>query len=173
LYEKYRKSVCTVAASFHSLDADDIQDVVQDTFVRAFHALAALKDTEHLAAWLSVIARNRASSFLASRGRRAKLSDDSHRDSLLCAQPPGSALEQLEQETDRRIVRREIEALQEGPEKETVLLFYIEGALTTREIAQRLGVGKSAVSMRLERFRKRVGAQVASRCAGRDRGHDK
>ena len=53
-----------------------------------------------------------------------------------------------------------IEALREGPEKETVRLFYLEGKLSAREIAQRMGVGKSAVTMRLERFRAKVRAQI-------------
>jgi len=37
-----------------------------------------------------------------------------------------------------------------------VQLFYVEGELSAREIAERLGVGKSAVTMRLERFRSRI-----------------
>jgi RNA polymerase sigma-70 factor (ECF subfamily) len=58
-----------------------------------------------------------------------------------------------------------IASLPEGPEKETVHLFYVEGRLSAREIAERLGVGKSAITMRLERFRgkvkKRILAEVA------------
>ena len=61
---------------------------------------------------------------------------------------------QLELEVD--VVRRLIDELPEGPEKDTVRLFYVEGELSAREIAERLGVGKSAVTMRLERFRAKV-----------------
>src|SRR5207302_3422 len=53
-----------------------------------------------------------------------------------------------------------------GPEKETVRLLYLEGTLSAREIALRMGVGKSAVTMRLERFRARIRAQLAERLAG-------
>ena len=72
------------------------------------------------------------------------------------------------------VVRRVIDSLPEGPERETVHLFYVEGKLSAREIAEKLGVGKSAVTMRLERFRtkvkKRILAEVARlRGEGSDR----
>ena len=41
-------------------------------------------------------------------------------------------------------------------EPETVHVFYVEGTLSAGEIAGRLGVGKSAITMRQERFRARV-----------------
>jgi RNA polymerase sigma-70 factor (ECF subfamily) len=62
-------------------------------------------------------------------------------------------------------VRRVIAELPEGPEKETVRLFYLEGELTAREIAERLGVGKSAITMRLERFRAKVKRRVLAEVA--------
>ena len=57
-------------------------------------------------------------------------------------------------------MRRLIDGLPEGPEKETVRLFYVEGQLSAREIAEQMGVGKSAVTMRLERFRSRIRRQL-------------
>src|SRR5437764_355221 len=69
-------------------------------------------------------------------------------------------------EAELRAVREVIDALRDGPEKETVRLFYLEGTLSAREIAVRMGVGKSAVSMRLERFRAKVRAQLTDRLAG-------
>ena len=56
-----------------------------------------------------------------------------------------------------------IDGLREGPEKETVRLFYLDGTLSAREIAQRMGVGKSAVTMRLERFRARVRRELCEK----------
>jgi RNA polymerase sigma-70 factor (ECF subfamily) len=63
------------------------------------------------------------------------------------------------------LVRRLIDDLPEGPEKETVHLFYVEGTLSAREIAERLGVGKSAITMRLERFRTRVKRRLLAEVA--------
>ena len=72
----------------------------------------------------------------------------------------------LEREAELRAVREVIDSLREGPEKETVRLFYLEGTLSAREIALRMGVGKSAVTMRLERFRAKIRAQLCERLAG-------
>jgi len=68
-------------------------------------------------------------------------------------------------EAELAVVRRIIEELPEGAEKETVRLFYLEGELSAREIAQRLGVGKSAITMRLERFRAKVKRRILAEVA--------
>jgi RNA polymerase sigma-70 factor, ECF subfamily len=160
LYRKYRPAVSRIAASFCELDADEAEDVTQEAFVRAFRALRSLKDHDRFAAWLFTIARNRARSYLSSRGTHQKAAEDQARESQLAGDLAPAASDQLEHEAALKAVRDVIEALREGPEKETVRLFYLEGKLSAREIAQRMGVGKSAVTMRLERFRAKVKAQI-------------
>ena len=166
LYLKYRHAVSRIATSFSDLDADEAEDVVQDAFVRAFRALGSLKDSDRFSAWLFTIARNRARSYLTSRGAQRKAAEDANRESSLAADFAPAASDQMEREAALRAVRAVIEGLDEGPEKETVRLFYLEGTLSAREIAQRMGVGKSAVTMRLERFRARVKNQIIALCAG-------
>ena len=166
LYRKYRGAVSRIAGSFSELDGDEAEDVVQETFVRAFRALGTLKDPERFAAWLFTIARNRARSYLTSRGTHQKASEDATREQQLAGDVAPAASDQLEHEAALKTVREVIEALKEGAEKETVRLFYLEGKLSAREIAERMGVGKSAVTMRLERFRAKVRRQILRRCAG-------
>ena len=156
LYRRYRPAVSRLAASFSELDPDEGEDVVQEAFVRAFRALASLKDRERFGAWLFTIARNRARSYLTSRTTHIKAAEDHV--------PAASHV--LEKEAELRAVREVIDGLREGPEKETVRLFYLEGTLSAREIALRMGVGKSAVTMRLERFRAKIKAQLSERLAG-------
>lgn len=166
LYRKYRPAVARIAASFSDLDVDEADDVVQEAFVRAFRALRSLKDPARFAAWLFTIARNRARTYLTSRGTHQKAAEDASREQELAGELAPAASEQLEQEARLRAVREVIAALKEGPEKETVRLFYLEGTLSAREIAARMGVGKSAVTMRLERFRARVRSQIIRSVAG-------
>ncbi len=71
--------------------------------------------------------------------------------------------ESLALEVDISIIRELIDRLPEGPEKQTVQLFYVDGQLSAREIAEQLGVGKSAITMRLERFRARVKRELVLR----------
>jgi RNA polymerase sigma-70 factor (ECF subfamily) len=166
LYRRYRPAVSRLAASFSELDGDETEDVVQEAFVRAFRALKSLKDRERFAAWLFTIARNRARSYLTSRATHHKAAEDANRQAQLLEDHVPAASHALEKEAELRAVREVIEALREGPEKETVRLFYLEGTLSAREIAQQMGVGKSAVTMRLERFRAKVRAQLCERLAG-------
>ncbi len=166
LYRRYRPAVSRLAASFSELDPDEAEDVVQEAFVRAFRALGSLKDRERFAAWLFTIARNRARSYLTSRATHNKAAEDATREANLLQDHVPAASHAMEKEAELRAVRDVIDGLREGPEKETVRLFYLEGTLSAREIASRMGVGKSAVTMRLERFRARIRAQLSERLAG-------
>lgn len=163
LYRRYRPAVTRLAASFSELDSDETEDVTQEAFVRAFRALPSLKDQERFAAWLFTIARNRARSYLTSRATHHKAAEDATRESQLLEDHAPAASVQLEKEAELRAVREVIDGLREGPEKETVRLFYLEGTLSAREIALQMGVGKSAVTMRLERFRARVRRELCER----------
>jgi RNA polymerase sigma-70 factor (ECF subfamily) len=166
LFRRYRPAVSRLAASFSELDPDEADDVVQEAFVRGFRALASLKDRDRFAAWLFTIARNRARSYLTWRATHSKASEEASREARLVEDHVPAASHMLEREAELRAVRDVIDGLREGPEKETVRLFYLEGTLSAREIALRMGVGKSAVTMRLERFRARIRAQLAERLAG-------
>src|SRR6266478_268448 len=166
LYRRYRPAVTRLAASFSELDSDEADDVVQESFVRAFRALGSLKDRARFGAWLFTIARNRARSYLTWRNTHNKAAEEATREAQLLEDHVPAASQALEKEAELRAVREVIDGLREGPEKETVRLFYLEGTLSAREIALRMGVGKSAVTMRLERFRARIRAQLAERLAG-------
>jgi RNA polymerase sigma-70 factor, ECF subfamily len=164
IYDRYRPLVHRVARSFAELDADDVDDVVQESFVRAFRGLGKLQDTARLGPWLLTIARNRSLSRLARLRARQVVAEEVQRE----AEAMGEDVAEMpdpEAGLELDVVRRLVDALPEGPEKETVRLFYLEGRLSAREIAERLGVGKSAITMRLERFRTRVKRRLLAEVA--------
>lgn len=163
LYDRHRPAVFRVARSFADLDADDADDVVQESFVRAFQNLGRLSDPSRFGPWILAIARNRALTRLARRRAAAETVDELEREADAHFEPP--ALPDRLRGAEVDVVRRVIEELPEGPEKETVRLFYLEGELSAREIAQRLGVGKSAITMRLERFRAKVKRRIVAEVA--------
>lgn len=164
LYRSTRPLVARLLAGFATLDADEVEDVIQDTYVRAFRALPRLKDPSAFEAWLLSIARNRARSRLERQVQVRRLEESVEPLPEYVPLVP----EALQLERDMAAVRELIEELPEGEEKRTVWLFYVEGELSAREIAERLGVGKSAVTMRLERFRARVKLKLLQRVlAGR------
>jgi RNA polymerase sigma-70 factor (ECF subfamily) len=164
LYDRHRTAAWRVARSFADFDADDVDDVVQEAFVRGFRSLASLKAPARFGPWLLTITRNRALSRLARRRAGVELAEElSHESETAVSEDtffmdPGA-------EAELAVVRRVIADLPEGPEKETVHLFYVDGTLSARQIADRLGVGKSAITMRLERFRAKVKRRVLSEVA--------
>ena len=162
LYRHYRPLVARLAGGFAALDQDEVEDVVQESFARAFKSLSGLREPAAFDAWLLSIARNRARSLVQGKASVAKSREALARESLEAtpAIPAG-----LRVEREASIIRSFIAELPEGAEKNTVQLFYVEGVLTTREIAERLGVGKSAVTMRLERFRAKVKVELLRRIA--------
>jgi RNA polymerase sigma-70 factor (ECF subfamily) len=162
LYRSFRPVVVRLCGAFATLDADEVEDVVQESFVRAFRRLATLRSPEAFEPWLLSIARNRALSLLsrkgsAQRAQAALESPDAQQVELL----PDA----LKREVSEAVVREVISSLPDGPEKETARLFYVEGRLNARQIAEQQGVGKSAVTMRLERFRARVKRELVYRLA--------
>ncbi len=166
LYRRTRPMVARLVAGFAPLDADEVEDVIQETYVRAFKALPRLKEPGAFEAWLLSIARNRARTRLERKNHTRRLEEeasDPEPETLVPHVP-----EALQLERDIEVVRQLIASLPEGEEKKTVQLFYIEGELSAREIAEKLGVGKSAVTMRLERFRARIKRELLRRVlAGR------
>jgi RNA polymerase sigma-70 factor (ECF subfamily) len=157
--------VARLTAGFTTLDADEVEDVIQETYVRAFKALPRLKEVSAFEPWLLSIARNRARTRLERKSHLKRLTEEAQdpQPEAVPAMP-----EALQVERDIAVVRQLIADLPEGEEKKTVQLFYLEGDLSAREIAEKLGVGKSAVTMRLERFRARIKRELLRRVlAGR------
>ncbi len=163
LYDRWRPAVSRVARSFADLDADDAEDVVQDSFVRAFSHLGRLRDGSLFGPWLLTIARNRARTRLVRMRSASEAAAGLAREvdaTAEAAPPPDHGAE-----AEIELVRRVVEELPEGAEKETVRLFYLDGKLSARELAARLGVGKSAITMRLERFRAKVKRRILAEVA--------
>lgn len=162
IYNRHAPAVRRLLQGFASLAAADVEDLVQETFVRASRSIESLRDSDRLRPWLLTIARSLALNALRQRASRARLLAAYAADPAAGAPAPrlddGAAVRTRREQ----LVRELIASLPAGPEADTVRLFYLEGKLSAREIAEQLGVGKSAVTMRLERFRARVKARLAA-----------
>lgn len=161
VYRRCRPAVVRLVSAFAVLDSDEIEDVVQESFVRAFRGLPRLREHAAFSSWLLSIARNRART-------RAQQKAQAHsvQDAIALEPEPqsvGPIPEALRLERDLDIVRALIAELPDGAEKRTVELFYVEGKSSAAELAVQLGVGKSAITMRLERFRTKVKRELLRR----------
>jgi RNA polymerase sigma-70 factor (ECF subfamily) len=118
--------------------AADASDLVQDVFLLVFQKLSSLEDDQAFPAWLTQLARNRASRYLR----------DAH---------PTDALEDAPQQAapDRSgapDARKVLKALQQMPEAyaETLAMRLIEG-MTGPEISERTGLTPGSVRVNLYR----------------------
>ena len=124
---------------------EDAEEVVQDTFLRAYRALGRYEERERFGAWLLRILVNRARTVSAIGRRREKLFPDQTDHTLSEASEAHPA--------DRAALREEVwRALSQlgAEQREAFLLHYVEG-LSYEEMAAVTGSGVSALKMRVKR----------------------
>jgi RNA polymerase sigma-70 factor (ECF subfamily) len=147
LVERHKRMVYAIAWSRLG-DADLCEDAAQETFLRAFRYLRALRDMERFPAWLSRIARNVSGTFL--RRRRTELEN---RKRWQIEQPSSvtpSPREGNEEDPGDTLSR----TLAELPplHRESLVLYYLEGK-SIAEAASVLGISETAMKTRLHRAR--------------------
>ena len=141
LYERYARMVHGVLLA--KVPLGDVDDLVQDVFLRALRRLSTLRESGSFGGWLAAIARN--------------LANDYHRRSV-----PTDPF--VEDEPDNALGRGRNRAEHEGPAiaildairslpdayRETLILRLVEG-LTGPEIAARTGMTHGSVRVNLHR----------------------
>jgi RNA polymerase sigma-70 factor, ECF subfamily len=129
---------------------EDAEEVVQDTFLRAYRALGRYEERERFGAWLLRILVNRARTVSAMGRRREKLFPDQIDEAL----PEAAEAHPAERAALREEMGRALDRL--GPEqREAFLLHYVEG-LSYEEMAAVTGSGVSALKMRVKRSCERL-----------------
>lgn len=124
----------------------DVDDVMQDTFVRMQRGLASLRDEERLTSWLFQIARSSVADHLRAR-QRHPVSDEST--------PDEAALEHDDDPDAAGALAGCISmfvARLASPYREAVTLVELEG-LTMREAAAMMGISQSGMKSRVQRGR--------------------
>ena len=142
-YARSVRAVCLARLGQHG----DLEDVVQDSFLRAYHGLPRLKDGERFGPYVHRIARNLSVDRLRRHDRHMKSLDE------VDLQPE---LRRVPDERDERLAKLR-EMVGRLPEclREAVLLFYFEKMSYTR-MAEVLGITEAAVNQRLSRARRRL-----------------
>lgn len=141
--------------------APDVDDVMQDVYVRMQRGLGGLRDDERLLAWLRQVAR----SAIAEHGRaRARHPLPRSPDPPDPPAPPDDA-------DDDRVTARALAGCLAGfvaqlpsPYREAVTLVELEG-LTHREAAELAGVSVSGMKSRVQRGRAQLRALLEACCA--------
>jgi RNA polymerase sigma-70 factor (ECF subfamily) len=143
-------------------DRDAVDDVVQESFVKAYYRIASFKGDAGLYTWLYRIAVNAAKDHAKRRSRRPAVALEelpSGAASIPSRDPV--ALERLEDREDRLAVRRAVESL--PPRFRAVLVLREVEGLRYEEIAQILDISLGTVESRLFRARRRLKARLERR----------
>ncbi len=160
LYESTQDKVTQTVRSMIR-DEDAVQDIVQDSFVKAFQNLEKLEKPEYFFAWMRRIASNTALNYLKKKkpvlfselagedGEEIEFADEA------IGQDPDAMLNQ--QETNR-LIQEIISALSE--EQQLVIGMYYFEEMPIRSIAQKLGCSENTVKSRLSYGRKNVEKKV-------------
>lgn len=128
----------------------DVDDVVQETFVRMHRGLASLVEGERFGAWVYRIAANAIADHLRVRARHPVASEAAPEGGELSQDEPPENLEAELAECVAMFVAR-----LPSPYREAVTLTELEG-LTQKDAAEMLGVSLSGMKSRVQRGRERI-----------------
>jgi RNA polymerase sigma-70 factor (ECF subfamily) len=141
-------------------DRDAVEDVVQETFVKAFYRISSFQGDSGLYTWLYRVAVNLAKDHVKRHARRPAIALEEtgpQGASIPVAEPP--ALERVE-ERERRLAVREAIASLPPKFRAVLVLREIEG-LRYDQIAQILCISQGTVESRLFRARRRLVARLS------------
>lgn len=162
LVRKYQNRVAAVISRYVH-DFSEVQDVAQETFVRAWRAIGGFRGDAQFSTWLHRIAVNTAKNHLVSMGRRPPTDDIEVSD----AEQFESALRLRDNDTpERELMRHEMEqtvlrAVEGLPAdlREAITLREVDG-LSYEEIAQRMDCPIGTVRSRIFRAREAIDDQL-------------
>ncbi len=120
-------------------NAQDAEDIVQDTFVQYYTTKKEFESEQHIRAWLIRVAVNKAKNVTRTFWRRNKISIEDYMETLVFETPEAENL---------------FETVMHLPEKYRIVihLYYYED-YTVREIADILKLSESNIKIRLSRGR--------------------
>ena len=163
LVRKYQHRVAAVISRYVA-DRSEVQDVAQETFLRAWRALGNFRGDAQFSTWLHRIAVNTAKNHLVSLNRRPPASDIDAEDA---AQFESGGRLRDHDTPERELLRDEIErtvlrAVEALPEdlREAITMREAEG-LSYEAIAERMDCPIGTVRSRIFRAREAIDAELA------------
>ena len=132
-------------------DRDAAADAAQETFARAYAALASFDPDQRFDIWVLRIARNHCYDQLRRRGHQPTLDDEA---TVAAIDTSPSVEERLEQLQATRDLETALETLP-ARDREILALYYVQRR-TTREIAGIVGAAPGTIMARLFRARAKL-----------------
>ena len=158
LIERHGQTVLRTAALYLK-DRARAEDVCQEVFLRLYRTNPAFQSPEHEEAFVLRVTINLCKDQLKSFWARRVVLDGEQEP------PPGSDIaDQVAANDQRRRLFTAVEGLP-LPFRSVILLYYYQG-MTTREIADTLGIPDATVRSRLKRAREKLSRTLKKGCEG-------
>jgi len=141
--------------------AEDVDDVLQEVFLRVAAGLGALREQDRFGPWVYRVARSAVADHLRARARRGPAVPEDRAPEAVAAAPYEAALTDAERLL-APLIRPFVAALPE-PYREALTLTELQG-LTQAEAARRAGVSLSGMKSRVQRGRARLKAFFEACC---------
>jgi RNA polymerase sigma factor (sigma-70 family) len=157
LYDRYATNVLRYAFAL-AHDADDAQDLLQETFITAWRKLSDIRFGNSSALpWLLVTCRNHAQNLRRSKSIRASVPIDEAREPSIAE----GNLDRLAREEELRWVLTMIRLADDTDRR--IVEACIVGGMPYRDAALRFGLSEQAVAKRIHRLRSRLSGLRAVR----------
>ncbi len=156
LVEKYQESIHSLAwrkiRDFHYAE-----DIMQDTFLKAYNKLPTLKNPNQFAGWIHTIANHLCIDWLRKKKPEVQSLESVRLEEI--EESSYSHYRSEQQMIDRteyshELVKKLLESLPEN-ERKVVTLYYLD-EMSTKEIGEFMGVSVNTITSRLQRARKRL-----------------
>lgn len=149
--------------------AADVDDIVQDVFLRMQRSIATLRDDDRFGPWVYAIARSAIGAHRQRAARHPVVRDAEASDATTVASAEDS---EVSAEEELASYVAPFIALLDSPHREALTLTELEG-LTQNEAAAMIGISLSGMKSRVQRGRQRLREVIEASCiVARDaRGH--
>ncbi|MBD0832707.1 RNA polymerase sigma factor [Aestuariibaculum sediminum] len=151
LYDRYAKLVYNKCFSF-SKDDDEAKDLTQDVFLKLFVKLSSFKGTSKFSTWLYAFTYNHCVNYV-TRNTAKKIEKKAVNDydiENISEDIPDESLNQLKVAN----LKSALDLI--SPDEKMILLLKYQDFLTIKEIESVLGIGESAVKMRIKRAKEKL-----------------
>lgn len=162
LVRKYQHRIAALIGRYIS-DWSEVQDIAQETFIRAYRAMANFRGDAQFYTWLHRIAVNTAKNHLVAHNRRPPtddidIDDAEHFDSGIRLRDSDTPERELMRQQLEQTVMRAVEALPEEL-RVAINLREVDG-LSYEEIAERMGCPIGTVRSRIFRARDAIDREL-------------
>jgi RNA polymerase sigma factor (sigma-70 family) len=157
IIKKHQRFVFTLALRF-SKCREDAEEIAQDSFIKAFRALATFKQNSKFSTWLYSIVYTTSMTFL----RKKRLDTQSLDDESSIIQMEGHisdlGVNDVEHKSKMQFVNLAISQL--PPLDAAIITLFYQGEQSLGEIAQALGMEANTVKVKLHRARHRLKEKI-------------